>query len=91
MAVDDIKKTTFRSGSLGLCVFTHMAFGLSNVGSSFCKLMQQCLDYQQFVTLLLYLGDISISVEDVNTMLDQIELVFHWLKSFDLNNKPKKY
>ena len=41
MAEDDIKKTTFRAGSSGLYEFTHMPFGLSNVGSSFCRLMGQ--------------------------------------------------
>ena len=39
MAEDDIKKTTFRAGSLGLYEFTHMPFGLSNAGSGCCRLM----------------------------------------------------
>ena len=90
MAEDDIKKTTFRAGSSGLYKFTHMPFGLSNAGSSFCRLMEQCLGDQQFVTLLLYLDDICIFALDVSTMLDQMELVFSWLKSFNLKIKPKK-
>ena len=89
MAEDDIKKTTFRAGSLGLYEFTHMPFGLSNAGSSFCRLMEQCLGDQQFVTLLLYLYDICIFAPDVSAMLDQIELVFNQLKSFNLKIKPK--
>ena len=60
MEESDIKKTAFRAGSMGLYEFTHMPFGLSNVGSSFCHLMEQCLQDQQFVTLLLYLDDICI-------------------------------
>ena len=60
MAEDDIKKTAFRAGSSGLYEFTCMPFGLSNAGSSFCRLMEQCLGDQQFVTLLLYLDDICI-------------------------------
>ena len=47
MAEDDIKKSTFRAGSSGLYEFTHMPFGLSNAGSSFCRLMEQCLGNQQ--------------------------------------------
>ena len=90
MAEDDIKKTTFRAGSSGLYEFTHMPFGLSNAGSSFCRLMEQCLGDQQFISLLLYLDDICIFAPDVSTMLDQIELVFSWLKSFNLKIKPKK-
>ena len=90
MAEDDIKKTTFRAGSSGLYKFTHMSFGLSNAGSSFCRLMEQCLGDQQFVTLLLYLDDICIFTPDVSAMLDQIELVFSQLKLFNLEIKPKK-
>ena len=89
MAEDDIKKTTLGAGSSGLYEFTHIPFGLSNAGSSFCRLMEQCLGHQQFVTLLLYLHDICIFAPDVRTMLDQIELVFSRLKSFNLKIKPK--
>ena len=53
-----------------------MPFGLSNAGSSFCRLMEQCLGDQQFVILLLYLDDICIFAPDVSTLLDQMELVF---------------
>ena len=90
MAEEDIKKTTFRAGSSGLYEFTCMPFGLSHAGSSFCRLMKQCLGDQQFVTLLLYLDDICIFAPDVSAMLDQMELVFSWLKSFNLKIKPKK-
>ena len=45
---------------------------------------------QQFVTLLLYLDDICIFAPDVSAMLDQIELVFSWLKSFNFKIKLKK-
>ena len=90
MAEDDTKKTTFRAGSSGLYEFTCMPFGLSNARSSFCRLMEQCLGDQQFVTLLLYLDDICIFASDVSAMLDQIELVFNQIKSFNLKIKPKK-
>ena len=85
MAEDDIKKTTFRAGSSGIYEFTHMPFGLSNAGSSFCRLMEQCLGDQKFVTLLLYLDDICIFAPDVSAMLDQMELVFSQLKSFNVD------
>ena len=83
MAKDDIKKAAFRAGSSGLYQFTCMPFGLSNAGSSFCRLMEQCLGDQQFVTLLMYLDDICIFSLDVSAMLDQIDLVFNWLKYFN--------
>ena len=90
MAEDDIKKAALRAGSSGLYKFTCMPFGLSNAGSSFCRLMEQCLGDQQFVTLLLYLDDICIFAQDVSAMFDKIELVFSWLKAFNLKIKPKK-
>ena len=90
MEESDIKKTAFRAGSTGLYEFTHMPFGLSNAGSSFCHLMEQCLGDQQFVTLLLYLDDICIFAPTIDEMLDQIQLVFNRLKQFNLKIKPKK-
>ena len=90
MEESDIKKTAFRAGSMGLYEFTHMPFGLSNAGSSFCHLMEQCLGDQQFVTLLLYLNDICIFAPMIDDMLDQIELVFDRLKQYNLKIKPKK-
>ena len=42
----DIHKTTFCAVSSGLYKFTHMPFGLSNVGASFCHLMEMCLGDQ---------------------------------------------
>ena len=75
---------------MGLYEFTHMPFGLSNVGSSFHCLMEQWLGDQQFVTLLLYLNDTYIFAPTINDMLDQIELVFDRLKQFNLKIKPKK-
>ena len=43
MEEGDIKKTAFKAGAMGLYEFTCMPFGLSNAGSSFCCLMEQCL------------------------------------------------
>ena len=90
MDESDIKKTVFRTSSMGLYEFTRMPFGLSNAGSSFCRLMEQCLGDQQFVTLLLYLNDICIFAPTIDKMLDHIELVFDRLKQFNLKIKPKK-
>ena len=86
----DVPKTAFRVGQSGLYEFTHMPFGLSNSGSSFCHLMEMCLGDEQFVTLLLYLEDICIYATSIDEMLDCIELVFKQLEEFDLKIKPKK-
>ena len=92
LAMEDgnIQKTVFRASSSGLYEFTHMPFGLSNAGSSFFHLMEQCLGDQQFVTLLLYLDDICIFASSIEEMLDHIDLVFSRLKEFHIKIKPKK-
>ena len=86
----DIPKLAFCAGSNGLYEFTHMLFGLSNAGPSFCHLMEMCIRDQQYVTLLFYLDDICVFAEMADQMLDQIELVFSRLKEFHLKIKPKK-
>ena len=87
----NIQKTALRVGSCSLYEFTHMPFGLSNAGSSFCHLMEQCLGDQQFVTLLVYLDDICIFAPSIEEMSDHIDLVFSRLKEFHLKIKPKKW
>ena len=76
----DIHKTAFRAGSSGLYEFTHMPFGLSNVGASFCRLMEMCLGNQQYITLLFYLNNICVFSSTVNEMLDHVGLVLNCLK-----------
>ena len=86
----DIHKTAFHVGLSGLYEFTHMPFGLSNVGASFCRLMEMCFGDQQYLTLLFYLGDICIFSSSVNEMLNRIEMVLKHLQDFNLKIKPKK-
>ena len=86
----DIHKTAFRAGSSGLYEFTHMPFGLSNAGASFCHLMEMCLGDQQYLTLLFYLNNICIFGSSTDEMLDRIAMVLQHLKDFNLKIKPKK-
>ena len=90
MEEEDIEKTAFCAGSTGLYEFTRMPFGLTNMGTSLCRLMEMCIGDKQYVTLLFYLDDICIFTEMANQMLDRIELVFSRLKEFNLKIKPKK-
>ena len=87
---EDIEKTTFRAGTNGLYEFTCMPFGLTNMGASFCRLMEMCIGDQQYVMLLFYLDNICIFAETADQMLDRIELMFSRLKEFNLKIKPKK-
>ena len=86
----DIHKTAFRADSSGLYEFTHMSFGLSNAGASFCHLMEMFLGDQQYLTLLFYLNDICVFSSSIDEMLDRIELVLKHLQDFNLKIKPKK-
>ena len=86
----DIHKTAFCAGSSGLYEFTHMPFGLSNAGASFCCLMEMCLGDQQYLTLLFYLNNICIFHSSIDEMLDRITMVLQCLKDFNLKIKPKK-
>ena len=86
----DIHKTAFCAGSSGLYKFTHMPFSLSNVGASFCHLMEMCLGDQQYLTLLFYLNDICVFSSSINEILDRVELVLKCLQDFNLKIKPKR-
>ena len=86
----DTHKTAFRAGSSGLYEFTRMPFCLSNVGASFCRLMEMCLGDQQYLMLLFYLDDICVFSSSIDEMLDRIKLVLKRLQDFNLKIKPKK-
>ena len=90
MAEADIHKTAFCAGSSGLYEFTHMPFGPSNAGASFCLLMEMCLGDQQHFILLFYLDNICVFSSTVNEILDRIGLVLNHLKEFNLKIKPRK-
>ena len=85
----DTHKTAFHTGSSGLYEFTHIRFCLSNVGASFCCLMEMCLGDQQYLTLLFYLDDICVFSSSIDEMLDRIKLVLKHLQDFNLKIKPK--
>ena len=86
----DIHKTAFCAGSSGLYEFTRIPFGLSNVGASFCHLMEMCLGDQQYLRLLFYLDDICVFSSSIDEMLDRVGLVLECLQDFNLKIKPQK-
>ena len=64
--------------------------GLSNVGASFCCLMEMCLGDQQYITLLFYLDDICVFNSTIDEMLNRLGLVLSNLKEFNLKIKLKE-
>ena len=85
----DIMKTAFCAGSSGLYECTHMPFDLSNVGASFCHLMEMCHGINS-MSLLFNLNDICVFSSSVDEMLDGVGLVLGHLKEFNLKIKLKK-
>ena len=51
--------------------------------------MEICLGDQQFVTLLLYLDDISVFAASIDEMVDHIELVIKKQRESNIKIKPK--
>ena len=86
----DIHKTAFCAGLSGLYEFTHMPFGLSNAGASFCHLMEMCLGDQQYLMLLFYLNDICVFSSSIDEMLNRVEMVLKCLQDFNLKIELKK-
>ena len=85
----DIHKTAFQAGSSGLYEFTHMPFGLSNLGVRFCCLMEMCPGDQQYLTLLFILMTSAFSAA-LSMKLNRVEMVLERLQDFNLKIKPKK-
>ena len=90
MAEEDIKKTAFRADSSGLFKFTLMPFGLSNAGSSFCRLMEQCLVISSLSSCCCILMASVFLLQMLAPCLTQIGLVFNWLRSFNFKNQTEK-
>ena len=87
----DIHKTAFH---VQVCLVFMSSlvchFSLSNVGASFCHLMEMCLGDQQYLMLLFYLDNICVFSSSIDEMLDRIKLVLKRLQDFNLKIKPKK-
>ena len=90
MDESDIHKTAFCAGLSGLYEFTRMPFSLSNVGASFCCLMEMFLGDQQHLTLLFYLDNICVFSSSIDEMLNRVEMVLEHLQDFNLKIKEKK-
>ena len=65
-----------------------MPFELSNSGSSFGCLME--ISGGPSVVIFLYLDEICVFITNVDEIMDQIEMVFQWLKNSNFRIKLKK-
>jgi aromatic ring-opening dioxygenase LigB subunit len=75
----------------GLYEYPRMPMGLSNSASTFQKIMEACLNDNNFQILLIYLDDILIFSKRVEEELERLEFVLQRLRQHGLKLKLSKY
>jgi hypothetical protein len=81
--------TAFRL-PFGLFEFEKLPAGLTGSPATFQRVMEMCLGDLNIFELLLYLDDVLLFSDTVETHLDRLDRVLTRLKSFDLKVKGKK-
>ncbi|KAK3102100.1 hypothetical protein FSP39_008757 [Pinctada imbricata] len=89
IAEEDRHKTAFIT-KYGLFEYRKMPFGLCNAPSTFQRCMELILKGLQWKTLLIYLDDVIIYSSDVQSHLDQLDVVLTRLHGAGLKLKPSK-
>ena len=89
--MDDESKqyTAFTLGSMGLYECECMPFGLCNAPPTFQRLMLNCLGELNLTYCLIYLDDVII-FSHTEEHLEQMHVVFDWLREHGLKLKPSK-
>ena len=75
---------------MGLFECNRMPFGLQNAPATFQRLMQTCLEDQNYSTVLLYLDDIIVFSSTFEEHIQRLEKVFTCLRQHGLKLKPSK-
>ena len=83
------EKAAFTTRS-GLWEWEVLPFGLTSAPSTFERLMETVLRGLHWKTLLIYLDDIIVFSQDLETHLERLEEVFQRLTSAGLKLKPSK-
>ena len=82
-------KTVFATHS-GLFQFKVMPFGLCNAPATFERLMDRVLQGLRWSRCLVYLDDIISFATTFDDALDNLTLIFEWLRSYGLQLKSTK-
>ena len=72
----DKEKTAFRVWGLGFYECNRMSFGLCNAPATFQRLMERCMGDLNLRDCLIYLDDIIIYSEDLDSHIDRLDRVF---------------
>lgn len=86
---EDRHKTAFNS-PLGLLEYNRMAFGLCNAPGSFQRLMQIVFRDELFAGVLVFLDDIMVYSDTLDSHLARLDLVLQKLREHGLKVEPQK-
>lgn len=87
---EDKYKTAFSVGALGFFECNQMAFGLTNAPATFQRLMERCMGELHLKECLIYLDDIIIFSDSVDSHFRRLEAVFQRLELHNLKLKGSK-
>jgi hypothetical protein len=87
---EDIPKTAFTAGPLGLFEYQRLAFGLTNSPATYQRLMETVFKDLNHKCVLIYLDDLIVFSRSFEEHLIHLEAVFKQLKTFNLKLAPKK-
>ena len=85
----DRHKTAFTT-PLGLFEYNRMPFGLGGAPATFQRVMQTIFRDEMLEILIVYLDDIIVFSQDIQTHLQRLEMVFRKLREHGLKVEAKK-
>ena len=71
--------------------FNTMPFGLKNAGATYQRMIQTCLEKQIGKTVEAYVDDVFIKTRRVETLIDDLRLIFDNLCAYDIKLNLEKY
>jgi len=86
----DRHKTAFTAGSLGFWEYLRMPMGLTGACASFQRMMEMVMGSLNLTDCLLYLDDIVIFSDSVESHLEKLSRVLAKIAEFGLKLKPSK-
>ena len=67
-----------------------MPFGLKNVGATYQRMIQTCLETQIGKTVEAYIDDVVVKTKHVDSLIDDLKLTFNNLRTYDIKLNPEK-
>ena len=70
--------------------FNTMPFGLKNADATYQCMIQTCLEKQISKTVEAYVDGVVIKIRHVESLIDDLRLMFDNLRTYDIKLNPKK-